>query len=85
MNKMNLLINGIPVKGEKFAYEGDYKFYIIEDEQDEKDARKLGYDIYPISEIESVYEDSCDLRFISNWKLDVFYANQFEKAIFIWE
>lgn len=80
-----LLINGIPVTGNKFAYEGCHKIYVIEDENDEQEAKQLCYKVYPIKDIEACYENSCDLRFISNWKLNTFYANQFEKATFIWE
>lgn len=84
MKNSALLINGVPVAGKKFAYDLDYKMYILEDEQDEQDAKKLGYAIHPLSELENIYKNSCDLRFISNWKLKTFYANQYEKATFIW-
>lgn len=84
MKSTVLLINGILVNGKKFAYDLDYKMYILEDEQDEQDAKKLGYAIHPLSKLENIYKNSCDLRFISNWKLNTFYANQYEKATFIW-
>lgn len=84
MKNSALLINGIPVTGKKFAYDGCHKIYVIEDEKDEQDAKKLGYTICPLSELENIYKNSCDLRFISNWKLNTFYANQYEKATFIW-
>lgn len=84
MKSTVLLINGILVNGKKFAYDLDYNMYILEDEQDEQDAKKLGYAIHPLSELENIYKNSCDLRFISNWKLNTFYANQYEKATFIW-
>lgn len=77
-----MYINNKEVKGEKFAYEGCHKIYIIEDSQDEKDAIEIGYNIYPISELEEIYLESCSLKFIRNWKLDKVYALQFENAIF---
>ena len=85
MKNSALLINGIPVTGKKFAYDGCHKIYVIEDDEDLMQAEKAMYKIYPIKDIEACYENSCDLRFISNWKLNTFYANQFEKATFIWE
>lgn len=74
-------INGIEVKGNKFAYDGCHKIYVIEDVEDEKMA-KDGYKIYPIEALEEIYRRSCSLRFIHNWKLTKTYVAQFEEAIF---
>lgn len=82
---MNLKINGTKVVGDEFAYEGCHKIYIIEDEDDRKQAIELGYEIHNIKELHSVYKKSCDLRFISNWKLDKRYVRQFETAVFMEE
>lgn len=75
-------VNGIEIKGDLIAYDCCHKIYIIEDEEDEKQAKKSGYLIGPIKDLQKVYEHSCELRFISNWKLTTFYAPQHEVALF---
>lgn len=76
-------INGIEVKGIGVAYDGCHKLYILEDLEDVKQAKELGYTIYDdVVYVEDLYATSCELRFISNWKLDKNYVKQFEKAIF---
>lgn len=75
-------INNKEVIGDKFAYDGCHKIYIIEDEKDRKDAEEYDYQIFDLKDIQNVYENSCELKFISNWKLDKRYVNQFEDAIF---
>ena len=74
-------INGSTIEGNKFAYDGCHKIYIIEDEQDEIDARDLGYDIYSIELILDYYNSSCPLRFISNWKLNKHFVRQCEDIV----
>jgi hypothetical protein len=76
INGKEIITNG------KFAYDGCHKIYILEDEQDEKEAIECGYHIYDIVCLESAYENSCDLRFIDNWKLNTTYVAQFEDAKF---
>ena len=79
-------INGKEVTAEKFAYEGCHKIYVIDTPEEEAQALKYGYNIYPIEEIKEAYEGSCSLKFISNWPLDdnnfVSYVAQFEDANF---
>lgn len=75
-------INNKEVIGDKFAYDGCHKIYIIEDEKDREDAEEYDYQIFDLKDIQNVYENSCELKFISNWKLDKRYVNQFEDAIF---
>ena len=67
--------------GDKFAYDNCHKIYIIEDEQDEQEAKEYGYNIYPIEDIKSAYYNSCSLRLISNWKLTKRYVKQFEEDV----
>mgnify|MGYP003292173738 CR=1 FL=1 len=74
-------INGTEIKGNKFAYDNCHKIYIIEDNEDIEQANEYGYKIYDIKDLESAYENSCDLRFISNWKLDKSYVEQFEENV----
>jgi hypothetical protein len=75
-------INNKEVKGSSFAYDNCHKIYIIEDDSDEVAAKKLGYQIYNLKYLKSSYENSCSLKFIYNWKLNIVYVNQFEEAIF---
>ena len=89
-------INGKEVTAKKFAFEGCHKIYVIDTPEEEAQALKYGYDIYPIKEIEQAYKDSCSLKFISNWPLNVndiegsskrespfvSYVAQFEDATF---
>ena len=79
-------INGKTVTGDRFAFEGCHKIYIIENPEQEADARGCGYEIFPIDEIKQAYKDSCSLKFISSWPMNdddfVSYVGQFEKATF---
>lgn len=74
-------INGCEITAKQFAYEGCHKIYLLDDD-DVADAIDTGYDIYPIEQLEGVFDGSCELRFISNWKLDKQYVAQFEEALF---
>ena len=75
-------INGEIVNGNKFAYDGCHKIYIIEDFEDEKQALNYDYYIYDIKDLEHTFNYSCELRFIHNWKLTKTYVSQFENARF---
>lgn len=75
-------VNKKEIKGIAVAYDSCHKLYVCEDEKDIEDAKKIGYEIYNLEEIQELYNKSCDLRFISNWKLDTYYVKQFEKAFF---
>lgn len=75
-------VNGKEIKGKGIAYDGCHKIYIIEDKQDEIEAHKMGYELYVLDILEKIYNNSCPLRFISNWKLDKNFVKQCEVAIF---
>lgn len=78
-------INGKQVIGNKFAYDGCHKIYILEDKEDIEDIKNKGYnenDIFDIKDIEKIYNSSCSLRFIYNWKLTKTYVSQCENARF---
>lgn len=75
-------INNQNVVGDKFAFDGCHKIYIIEDEIDRKEAEEYDYEIFDLKELKDKYENSCSLKFISNWKLDKQYVRQFEDASF---
>lgn len=71
------------VKAEKIAYDNCHKIYVLEDDLDEVGARNTGYDILDIKELPKVYHKSCNLRFISNWKLTQQYVRQCYNAEFV--
>jgi hypothetical protein len=76
-------VNGQEIIGKFFAYEGCHKMYILETEQDIKEAEaSVGYDVVPIDQLPHVWDISCELRFIRNWKTDKVYVKQFEQAVF---
>lgn len=51
-------INNVEVVGNKFAYDGCHKIYIIEDMEDEQKAIDCGYEIFNISELVDTYRNS---------------------------
>ena len=75
-------INNVEVKGFSFAYEGCHKIYICETLDDVEEAQGYGYIILPLNKLQDTFESSCDLRFIRNWRLDVNYVGQGERARF---
>lgn len=75
-------INGIPVNGKRFAFDGCHKIYVCDSVEDELDARDTGYTLYPVEYLQKAYENSCPLRFISNWGLDRTFVGQGEEAAF---
>ena len=72
-------INGKETQAKQFAYDGCHKIYIIENDADLEEALSLGYKIRNIELLEETYNNSCELRFINNWKLDTVYVGQFEE------
>lgn len=72
-------INGV------FAYDGCHKIYICETKKDCIDALANGYRIIEISLLEEIYNLSCELKFINNWKLTKTYVPQCEDAYFEYE
>lgn len=67
----------------KVAYDGCHKIYICEDEKEVKEAIEIGYEIHEISGLEKLYNASCPLVFISNWKLSIQYVPQCSEVEFI--
>lgn len=63
---MEMKINNVEVIGDKFAYDGCHKIYLIEDQEDEQKSHECGYKILDISQLMKTYEYSCELRFIRN-------------------
>lgn len=77
---MKTIVNGRIVNGDKIAYDRCHKIYVLESDDDLKEAKELGYDIYSIDKLQEIYDESCELRFIRNWKCNVQYCRQFEDA-----
>lgn len=75
-------INGNTVNAKFFAFDNCHKIYICESDKDVDDALITGYEVYPIRQIKNAYENSCPLKFISNWALDKYYVSQCENAKF---
>lgn len=74
-------VSGKVIKGNKFAFNGCHKIYIIESEEDENEALSMGYEILCVGKLKETFENSCGLRFIRNWKLDKLYVPQFQKTV----
>lgn len=45
-------INNVEVIGNRFAYDGCHKIYVIENQEDEQKSRECGYEILDISQFE---------------------------------
>ena len=73
-------INGQKTEAKEFAYDGCHKIYLLETKQD-RDEAEGSYHVLPISELEKTFRESCGLQFISSWKLDKSYAEQFEADV----
>lgn len=68
------------IKGVGIAYDGCHKIYVCEDEDDIKKMKEYGYNIYPMSDLKSIWENSCGLRFVENAKLTKSFVAQFEEV-----
>ena len=75
-------INGLETTATQFAYDGCHKIYLLENVGDAENASATGYGILPIEDLEDVFNNSCPLRFISDWALRKTYVAQFEDAEF---
>ena len=68
-----------------FVYDNCHKIYLVEDKEDIESVKEnWGEDtiFYNIDELPRIWEESCSLRFISNWKLDKTFIHQFCGAKF---
>ena len=75
-------VNGYEITQEMFAYDGCHKIYLLDSQSEQREAMEKGYEIHHISELETIFEQSCALRFISTWDLIEYPVSQFEPAIF---
>lgn len=60
-------INGKKIKALDFAWDGCHKIYLLRDNNCIREAKKYGYDIYPLNVLRATFERSCPLRFIEYW------------------
>ena len=75
-------VNGKVINGDRFAFDGCHKIYIIESDENEAEAIKEGYDkILPIELLPETFENSCPFRFIRNWDLNILYVPQCEETV----
>lgn len=71
-----------------FVYDNCHKIYLVEDKDDIESVKSMwGEDtiFYNIDELPRIWEETCPLRFISNWKLDKQIIHQCCGAEFIFE
>lgn len=76
-------INGKIVNGKQFVYDNCHKIYIIEDKEDIENVKKVwgkNEIFYNIDELPRIWKETCPLRFISNWKLNIQYVEQGENC-----
>lgn len=69
---MNVLtkVKEMAPEATQFAWDGCHKIYIIENQEELVEAKNVGYEILDIKNLETAWEESCELRFINFWNLD---------------
>jgi len=77
---MKLTINGTSVVADTFAFDGCHKIYVCESADDESEAEAAGYSLLPVERLAETFEQSCPLRFVSNWGLTVHFVSQRENG-----
>ena len=70
-------INGSVYDADFFAWDECHKIYLIMNEADEQEAKGCGYELYPVSKLKEVWRESCPLKFIYTWDLEVVVIPQF--------
>lgn len=66
---MKVNVEGIKVKGKKFC-NFERSFFIIEDEQDEQEAKSRGFDIYSLELLPCAFANNLYRnKTVNNWKL----------------
>lgn len=71
----------------EFFFDGCHKIYIIEDENDKKTMfanRWTIEDIHPLNEIQTIFANSCPLRFINTCKLQTVVKQAQKQVKFIY-
>lgn len=68
-DRLNMIAESVTT----LAFDGCHKIYILRTPADMEDARVSGYnddDFFPSSEIHALWQESCGLRFVSEWSLE---------------
>jgi hypothetical protein len=55
--------------GNKVAYDGCHKLYVLANELQTKEVESYGYEIHPIEELPTLWAEACFLRFVHPWNL----------------
>lgn len=74
-------INEYDVWADEFAYDGCHKIYLLESEEDKVEAIEIGYQIYPVEDLDFIYRKSCPLKYIDTWKLESIIPQCFEERV----
>lgn len=82
MSNTQLFINGTKVTATHFAWDGCHKIYLVNDMQEAAEMSDMGYELFPIDELEDAYDNSCGLRFIQKAHNYESIVEQFEDATF---
>lgn len=53
--------------GWPIAWDECHKIYFLQDDKRKAQALEYGYSIHPSTELQNIYDKSCELRFISRW------------------
>lgn len=83
-----ITINGMETDARLFAYDGCHKIYLIETKDVSEhvrmieEAEELGYRIELVDDLVEIYNNSCGLRFISDWKLTKQFVRQFHSDLY---
>lgn len=51
------------------AYDGCHKIYLIKTDDEREQCEDFDYDVYELAILETIYRDSCPLKFINDWDL----------------
>lgn len=79
-----MTINNKKITAKEFGYDNCHKIYLVNTAKDREELEIYNYEFFPISELESKWNYSCDLKFISNADLETpNIVNQFEEARFV--
>ncbi len=75
-------VNGKEINGIGFAFNGCHKIYIVANRAERTAALQMGYKVYGLNKLQNVWNNTCPMRFISQWDLSDYYVKQGEQAIF---
>ena len=60
----------LPTHIQAFAWDECHKIYLLENDQQVKEALEMEYTILPINKLKTAYKKSCGLKFINYWDLE---------------